>query len=210
VAPVEKFVSYDPQFSYTYNADTGNVNLYTLPSPTSPYERGQSADDVKQVIEKMDTFTTQKKTLSNSKYLATNAFGAKTVVNKTVSTNVGIAANKIPFLKFEREIIYDTQDSQAIIAHQFKMNNTEAATELPALKVLIVMKLTAPYIVYDLSRFEPTRDIPIDSTVMERYLTGDVLGIVYYSGRTGHIFARLPENFGISTPDTTPNDKQNL
>ena len=36
--------------------------------------------------------------------------------------------------------------------------------------------------------------------MQEKYLYGDVLGIVFYSGKTGEIFARLPENFGKAEP----------
>jgi hypothetical protein len=64
------------------------------------------------------------------------------------------------------------------------------------MKALVVMKLSAPYVLYNFIHEEPTRDSPTKFTLQEKYLTGDVLGIVYYSGQTGEIFARLPEDFG--------------
>jgi hypothetical protein len=71
---------------------------------------------------------------------------------------------------------------------------------LPAMKALIVMKLSAPYVVYNFRHKEPTRDSPTDISWKEKFLTGDVLGIVYYSGKTGEIFARLPDAFGRPEP----------
>ena len=35
-----------------------------------------------------------------------------------------------------------------------------------------------------------------------KYISGSILGIVYYSGLTGEIFARLPDSFG--RPQTLP------
>jgi hypothetical protein len=88
------------------------------------------------------------------------------------------------------------------------LDNAQAAAELPELKALIVMKLTDPYVVYNFTHKEPKRDSPTDISSQEKFLTGDVLGIFYYSGRTGEIFARLPEAFGKPKIEVVPDDKQ--
>ena len=83
-----------------------------------------------------------------------------------------------------------------MVSAQFKLENSRASTELPTMKALVVMKLKNPYVLYHFKHLEPTRDSPLDVYMQKKFLTGDVLGIVYYSGTTGEIFARLPENFG--------------
>ena len=77
------------------------------------------------------------------------------------------------------------------------------------MKVLIVMKLSAPFVVYNFRSKEPKRDSPTEILTQEKFLTGDVLGIVYYSGKTGEIFARLPDAFGQPEPkvEVKPEDK---
>jgi hypothetical protein len=62
------------------------------------------------------------------------------------------------------------------------------------------MKLADPYVVYNFSSSKPTREDPYDIINRSRYLTGNVLGIVFYSGITGEIFARLPDGFGKPEP----------
>ena len=64
------------------------------------------------------------------------------------------------------------------------------------MKALIIMKLSDPYVVYNFRRKEPKRDSPTDISMQEKFLTGDGLGIVYCSGKTGEIFARILENLG--------------
>jgi hypothetical protein len=76
------------------------------------------------------------------------------------------------------------------------MGNAKAARVLPTLKALVVMKLVDPYVVYDFIYSKPTRDNPIKVTSREKFLIGNVLGIVFYSGLTGEVFARLPDTFG--------------
>jgi len=41
-------------------------------------------------------------------------------------------------------------------------------------------------------------------TSQGKYLTGGVLGIVFYSGLTGEVFARLPDGFGKPEPKAEP------
>ena len=51
---------------------------------------------------------------------------------------------------------------------------------------------------------EPKRDNPVDISVQEKFLTGNIIGIVFYSGLTGEVFARLPENLGKT--ETRPSE----
>lgn len=196
VIPVTKSEGYGHDFQYAFNADTGDVNLYILPSSSkhrplngigSPNYTGN-----RQVIKDADKFVFDTKIDSKSTYKGSNSYGATVTVDKTISSNFGIAANKIPFLKFEREILY----RNPVALSSFKLENHRAAVELPSLKALIIMKLADPYIAYNFISVEPKRDNPIEILTQEKFLTGDVLGVVFYSGINGEIFARFPENFG--------------
>ncbi len=200
VVPVSKQGKYKYGISYEFDADTSEVKLYALPSSSKYLSlNGIGAPDYqtnRRVSNGLDQFTLSKKNISNRTYQASNAYGATVTVEETNVSNAGIAANRIPFLIFERDIAY----LNATVAAQFKLENSRAAAELPTLKALIVMKLSTPYVVYNFMHKKPTRDSPTELTTQQKFLTGDVLGIVYYSGQTGEIFARLPENFGKAEP----------
>lgn len=209
VVPVSKGGKYSSGLRYEFNADTGDVNLYVLPASSKYLPlNGIGAPDYatnRRESKGLDRFDLSKKIESQSTYQGSNAYGATVTVQKTSMSKLGIAANRLPFLSFERELAY----SNPMIASQFKLENSRAAQELPALKVLIVMKLADPYIVYNFGHVEPKRDNPVDISVKEKFLTGNVIGIVFYSGLTGEIFARLPETFGKPEPkvESVPDDK---
>lgn len=194
--PVQKGGKHSDGLRYEFNADTGDVNLYALPKSSKYLSlNGIGAPDYqtnRRESRGLDQFTLSTKRESQSTYQGSNAYGATVTVEKTSMSSAGIAANRISFLKFERDLYY----ANPTAASQFKLDNSQAAAELPALKALIVMKLSDPYVVYNFAHKEPKRDSPTDISMQEKYLTGDVLGIVFYSGRTGEIFARLPETFG--------------
>ena len=196
VVPVSKGAKYSDGIRYEFDADTGELKFYVLPTSSKYLPlNGIGAPDYatnRRVSSGLDQFKLSSKIESKSSYQGSNAYGATVTVEKTVMSSVGIAANKIPFLSFERNIVY----SNPSLAFQTKMENSNAAAELPTVKALVAMRLSEPYIVYNFRRKEPTRDSPSDISVQEKYLTGNIIGIVIYSGKTGEIFAKLPESFG--------------
>jgi hypothetical protein len=196
-------------FSYKFNADNGEVSLYVLPRFSTSPMNGIGApgfvydpSNRRESTRGLDVFRLGYEILSKSTYQASNAYGATVTVEKTTSSAVGIAAQKIPFLVLERASYYRNPP----VSSQFNLDNAKAAKELPRLKALIIMKLSDPYVVYNYFHSEPTRDSPSDLSVQEKYLTGDVLGIVFYSGLTGEIFTRMPSKFGqpIDAADQQP------
>lgn len=197
VVPVAASRQYASGLKYNFNADTGEVRLYVL--PTSSTLNGIGAPDYRtnrRKSEGLDQFDIDFKIISKNTYQASNAYGATITVDESNSVKHGIAANRIPFLDFKREIIY----RNPIPTVQFNMENAKAAKELPSLKALIVMKLADPYVVYNFFHSKPTRDSPNELSSQGKYLTGDVMGIVFYSGINGEILARIPETFGKSEP----------
>ncbi len=197
VFSVKKGGQYPDGLRYDFNADTGEVRLFALPTLKS--FNGIGAPDYhtnKRESSKLDSLDSDGKIESQSTYQGSNAYGATVTVEKTSMSQFGIAVNTIPFLNFERELAY----SNPIAVAAFKIDNAKAAREMPALKALVIMKLAEPLIVYDFSRKEPKRDSPSDISMQRKYLTGNILGIVFYSGLTGEVFARLPETLGKQTP----------
>lgn len=197
VQPVAPASKYSIGLKYSFDPDTSEVRLFAFPRSSSM--NGIGAPDYQPSRSEgkfWDIFTLVYKTESESTYQGSNAYGATVTVEKSVSSVLGIAVDRIPFLNFKRETIY----SNPIPAAQFNLENAKAAKELPALKAILVMKLADPYIVYDFYYKEPKRDSPTETSVQHKYLTGNVLGIVFYSGLTGEVFARLPESFGKPEP----------
>lgn len=206
VVPVSKGGRYRDGLGYDFNADTSEVRLFALPKQSSM--NGIGAPDYqtnRRESKGLDQFDLDFKLDSKSSYEASNAYGAKVSVDKTSSTRLGIAVNRMPFLNFKREMYYSNPMAEV----QFNLENARAAKELPVLKALVVMKLTDPYVLYDFFHSAPTRDKPNDMTSQGKYLTGNVLGIVFYSGITGDIFARIPDVFGRSESkvESKPDDK---
>lgn len=201
VVPVANRRAYLDGLKYDFNADTSEVRLFALAKSSSM--NGIGAPDYqtsRRQSKGLDQFDLDFKVNSTRTYQASNAYGATVTVEETVSTRLGIAANRIPFLTYKRESYY----SKPIPSVQFNMENAKAARELPVLKALIIMKLVDPYVVYDFMHSKPTRDQPTEMTSQGKYLTGNVLGIVFYSGLTGEVFARLPDTFGKPEPKPEP------
>ena len=209
VAPVDKHSGCSDDVAYGFNADTGDVSLYALPQ-SSEYSslNGIGAPDYsigRRQFKGLDQFDLSSKIVSQKTYKGSNAYGATTLIEATIMNKVGIAAVRIPFINFERETIY----CKPTPIVQFKMDSSTAAAELPNLKALFVMRLSEPYVIYNFFHKEPKRDSPTEISIQEKFLAGEILGIVYFSGRTGKIFARLPADFGIkdSRNEATANDR---
>lgn len=199
VLPVLNISQYgsDGGLVYDFNADTSEVQLFAFPKVSSMNGLGGPNGVTNgQVSKDLDQFKFDYKIDSESTYVASNAYGAKVTVEKEVSTRFGIAVNQISFLSFKRGMF----NTNRIPEIQFNLENARAAKELPALKALVVMKMADPYIFYNYFHSEPTRDRPTEISRKSKYLTGTVLGIVFYSGLTGEIFGRLPEAFGKPEP----------
>jgi len=186
--------AYPRDLSYTYNPDTTDVRIFVLPSKSTL--NGIGAPDYQAASREgrgLDRFDFDTKIESKSTYQGSNAYGATVTVEKIIMSGSGIAASQISFLRFKREIFYSNPPS----ALEFKMDNSKAAKELPILKALVVFKMVEPYTHYDFVHKEPKRDSPTDISMQYKYISSEILGIVYYSGLTGEIFARLPDSFGL-------------
>lgn len=181
---------------YSFNADTGEISIYVMPTIRKYNGLGAPSEDAKnksKSLSNLDEFIIDRNEMSRRTYQASNAYGATTTVEEKNMAVIGIAANRIPFLDIKRERHYFKDPSPVI---QFKIENSLASKELPSLKALIVIKLTEPYIAYNFFHFVPTRKDPMEVTSQEKFFVGDVQGIVFYSESNGRILARFPDGFG--------------
>lgn len=197
--------SSDHSFRYSFNADTNDLQLFAYPNRQTTNGIGAPvpgpADALKDRKKEYDAFD-EALTKGNSRtYVASNAYGATVTVEEITFIGHGVAANRIPFINVSKAEAYRFPEPLIRLV----MDKAKAAKELPALKALIVMKLNSPYVTYNRDHSKPTRDYPTETYVYSKYVTGDVLGIVYYSGLTGEIIARLPENFGMPGANASTN-----
>lgn len=195
VFPVSRLSEFDNDFKYSFNPDSGEVNLFALPRQSFELN-GIGAPDYKsnrRQVQGLDRLGMSSRVDRRKTYQARNAYGTTVTVEQVSMTSSELGVNKIQFLDFDRPFHYTNPSSVAT----FVMESSRAAEELPQLKVLVVLKPAAPYVYYHFWTKQPKIDSPIDGSYQSRYLTGDVMGIVYYSGKTGEIFARLPKGFGL-------------
>lgn len=216
VLPVKSGENYSmSELGYKYNADTGEVSLFVLPRSSTPNGIGapssanmpprkaaapgapKIAEPVRQFTD-LDVFNLDFRIESQKTYRASNAFGANVTVQESSFTRLSIASDRIPFLNFKRETLY----SNPISAATFNLDPAKAAKELPVLKAVMIARLADPYILYHFFHTKPTREDPTEMSSTNKLLFGDILGVVFYSGLTGEIFARLPHSLGV--PDSKP------
>lgn len=183
-------------FKYTYNPDASEAHLYVLPKTYSFNGIGapDALNEYPRNSNKLDLFDLDFKVIDKSTYQAGNAYGATVSVEKTIALKTGLAASKIPFLHLKRDYEYYNADP----AVRFNIENSKAEKELPLIKALIFIKISKAYIIYDFNHSDPTRNRPIEHSTQSKFLTGSIDGIVFYSGKTGEIFGRVPDNFGQS------------
>lgn len=129
---------------------------------------------------------------SDGKYEGSNAYGATVTVEKTRWSEYGLAMSKIAFVKRPSETYYRTPEPTV----RLPMVPAIASVDLPALKAVIVAKLSLPELLYDFSSIKPTRDKPQDMITRKKYLHAEIVSIVFYSGVSGKVLARQPEAVG--------------
>lgn len=194
VTPVKNNGQSSNAISYEFNANTGKVKLFVLPYSFELNNIGAPDYDLNKMRYKgLDQFELSYKLKSKGPYKGPGSYRAKYPIEETDTARLGIAVNRIPFLDFQR----DNFQSNKKPVIQLTMENAVAEKELPALKALLVMKVAAPYLVYDFYRSEFTPDRTDMKTIQSIYLAGNMAGIIFYSGITGDILGRLPAGFGL-------------
>jgi hypothetical protein len=168
--------SYDVPLYYSYNADKAEVSLTDRAEPKKYNGIGGISNFSAFNMPSYYTFKLSKDFDKKETYSASNAYGAIMTVEKLGVTEYGVA----------------TDNSTSFSMANLPMESSRAASELPSLKALILVKPKEPYLIHDFSHIEPTRDSPIELTVRTKSLIGDVMAIVFFSGRTGEIIAKTP------------------
>ncbi|MGS0756073.1 hypothetical protein ACVBEH_16335 [Roseateles sp. GG27B] len=203
IAPTGKTID---ELRYAFNPDSHQVSVFVLPRIRTLNGIGAPGyQTARQEISDLDILQFETTVESKSAYQASNAYGATVTVEKSIVASSGIAASQVSFLNFKREKSFYLINPPPAL--QFEMDNSKAAKELPALKALVIFRLVKPYIHYDFVHIKPQRDSPKEISSQDKYLRSEILGIVYYSGLTGEVFARLPEGFGTQEHTLAEQDR---
>jgi len=187
---------YSQGISYRYDADTQTVAIMVSPLETKPNHIGgkdYSASTIESIQQQrnapaLDVLSLSSKTLLKNSYVASNAYGAKVVVEKTTSIGFSLGLDQIAFVTDRNK--YGSPSSSPL--SQFKLEPTKAAKELTALKALFIVKLVEPYLDFHFIHIEPKRDSPTEMLHTSYLIRGTLLEVAIYSGLTGEIFARIP------------------
>lgn len=175
VVSVEK-QRYDVPLYYAYDADKAQVSLTDGALPKTYNGIGGPGTFSPSEQPSYYTFAVDREFAPKETYTGTNGYGASVTVEKLSGTDYVIATDR----------------STSLTLPPFAMEATRAASELPSLKALLLVKLRAPYVAYDFFHSEPTRTHPTELTLRTKAVFGDVLGVVYFSGKTGEIIAKTP------------------
>lgn len=146
-----------------YDADTQELNTRT--------SLIQTDTRISTLIE------TQTKT---SSYMASNAFGVVTKVNKFVTTNYGI--------KFINRGLPDP-----LIATNFKVNIPQAKLLKENLRTLFYFELFSPYLTTEMSDTKPTLNAPSEIINVSTYYSAWLLEVWLIDGSSGKVL--LKEKF---------------
>lgn len=176
VWPVGSFYKYSPDSEkLEFFVSFDRISYDSIGSPS--YEYGSKEARVTNFEEK---------TISDRSYKAGNAYGATVTVREIKKVVYGISINSYP------------AESRISLT----MDTTKARRDLPNMQALLLFRISEPYMVYDFTRSEPTYQNPRDYWWSKRYLHGDILGIIFYSGVTGDVIARIPSEFGKPKPES--------
>lgn len=178
---------------YAYDADLGTVTIPFRTYRTNPNGIAQGAIHTsdrryREGIEVVHVFLT---TIASKSYIGSNAYGATARVTKNDFNLFGIALHP----NVVTESLAPTYGKRP--ATTFAMSAEKAKRELPHLRMAIIVRPKEPYVLYHYDRDKATISSPRESVTYEAHLLGHLHGIVYYSGLSGEIFARVPEQFGM-------------
>ncbi len=122
---------------------------------------------------------------TRGQYLGSNAFGATTVVTRATSEDYGVA------------FVPDTWlfgDSHAFSYH-VPMRPEDARVIKTIAKLLLICRLSEPWLRQQSYRVNPTIDIPSESQFNDRYLQVAPEQLWLFNARTGQVIVKLTEQF---------------
>ncbi len=160
--------SHDVPFYYTYDADTQEAMLTV------------SADQTTLNKNEVPSYSAGAEPLPYDNYPIASESGPP---SKYTIRNVDVT-------KLDSTIYSFATSRSRGFSLKAPMDAKRAESELPTLKALLLVKLRDPYLAYDFEYVEPTRIHPVELTKRTRALVGDILGVVFYSGKSGQIVAK--------------------
>jgi hypothetical protein len=160
--------------SYTYDADTQktSVTLNLHPVLLEGVDRepvNGSAPAIKGIKLATDTTWT-------GSYRATNTMGARITVNIGKQKTLTFAAEQLPFE----------------LNQSFELSPQKAQALLPRMRALFEVRFSPPYVTSNSWQTKPTFNSPIEVSIKDTFLRGEVTRIWFYSPETGEIFLKAP------------------
>lgn len=177
------------KIEYSYDADGGKATV-ALPMReirANGIRRGKDSEYREDLINAFDHSTTL---ISSRSYLAANAYGARAKVTDDSYNKFGIAFPLTDLNVTRRGSASDRPSTT------FAISPEKAKKELPHLRIALIVRPKSPYVVYDAVSTEATVANPEAASFYKLYLLTDFHGAVFYSGLTGEIFARMPDQLG--------------
>ncbi len=190
VVETKKFNNFFSGLAYSYDAGTGETSLYIVLPRIIPNEIGSPHYNANPNVSRPIPWPLNVQTLRNLRtdeqgYVGSNSFGATANVTKATIKILQLSPEKLDFIPWQRVA---NNLPQPIV--KIKMEASVAARELPKLKAMYIARPTPPFVNYDTSHQEPTRENPSDITIQTRIIRVVVDEVVFYSGVTGEIIHR--------------------
>lgn len=134
---------------------------------------------------------------SAGEHLASNAFGATTVVSSSIGQEYGVAVSPDTWL-FQKRIAEShlklDLENNPLDLPTYQLNVTmpanEAAAIKPNLSVLFVCKLTEPKVIDDLGGHQATLDDPYETVIVRKYLPVEIKQVWLYDAGSGKVLQK--------------------
>jgi hypothetical protein len=140
-----------------------------------------------------DVIDVERRVDKESAYLGSNALGATATVRSYKLSQFGLVSYTLDWLSHPRksDYIFDMPVGASI-----EYTRDQARHTLNNLRAVLLMKVRFPYVISGRDFKRATMDSTYENNVTVRYITGDLMGVVFYDGKTKKVIHRMPENFG--------------
>lgn len=182
------FVADDTPTEFKYDADS---QILTVTLTDSPERFMLENDD----YPTLDSVLVRRIVLSRDRYIGGNAFGAKVVVTRTNSQEYGVAFNQNNWL------FPSSENYPPTFSYQFAIGPEEARATKANAKLLLVCRLSDPWLRRSAHGDNPTINSPTETNVEENYLEVSLEQLWVFNQKTGQIIRKMSESSAASDKD---------
>jgi hypothetical protein len=194
----DSFLPYESA-NFKYHPDSSEVELYVSAIKKNLWDTNNVGTNLRSELNLPqdiypDVFNIHRQMNSESSYAGSNSFGLTVKVRKYEFTQYGLVSIPVERSGYLRKEDYVFNEA---FAARIQLSNAEALKILPSLAAILVFQPKLPYLAYDFISKPPTIDSPTDLITRAKYLSGELLGVVFISKRDGTVIHRIPERFGL-------------